>query len=274
MKSTTTGKRRNRSRGEHELKPNSFYHPKTERFAEELGVRPREAWGMLDRLTAITAQYAERGNLGSVFSDAQIARRLDWGGEGESPEQLISALVASGFFDPHSVHRYVLHDWHDHAPDYTKKKVKAAGRGWAANDVPENSGTVAVEIAETSRCGDGTTAGPSIPSLSIPSPSLPILCGAPNTGPPDLSGFVMMLKGEIPVGIDGKTWGTCDAWFAHHVEIIRGEAEAKTGESSGNKFSGAFRSTLMRYWNHKKPRRQSRSRDSSVRSGVSNEWKN
>ncbi len=72
--------------------------------------------------------------------------------------------------------------------------------------------------------------------------------------PPKLEGFVRMLKGEIPTGLDGQTWPTPQAWFDHHREILVGEAQKQTGEESGTKFNGAFRSTLMRYWNSKKPK--------------------
>lgn len=151
------------------MKPNSFNHPKTETFSTLLGVRMREAWGILDRLMGLTQQYAERGGVGGVFTDEQLAKRLDWTGEGESPELLVNALVGAGFLDLHPVHRYVIHDWADHAPDYTKKKVRSSGKGWAASDTPESSGTFQKVAGRV----DGTTTGPSLPSPSLPSPSSP-----------------------------------------------------------------------------------------------------
>jgi len=63
-----------------------------------------------------------------------------------------------------------------------------------------------------------------------------------------------MLVGEIPAGLDGIRYATREDWFRDHLEIIRGQAEAETGETSGPKFNGAFRSCLMRYWRHKRPR--------------------
>ena len=72
--------------------------------------------------------------------------------------------------------------------------------------------------------------------------------------PPKLEGFIRMLKGEIPTGLDGQTWPSSAAWFEHHREILIGEAQAKTGEESGTKFNGAFRSLMMRYWKTKHPK--------------------
>ena len=75
--------------------------------------------------------------------------------------------------------------------------------------------------------------------------------------PPTLDGFVRMLKGEIPTGLGGETWPSPAAWFEEHREILIGEAQKQTGEESGTKFNGAFRSTLMRYWKNKHPKGRS-----------------
>ena len=119
------------------MKPNGFEHPKTLRCAKLLGVRPRELWGVLDRLHSITAQYAQNGAIGAVFTDDEIADRCDWGGPDEAPERLIAGLVdcgvghRPGFLVRHSEHRLVVHDWHDHAPDYVKRNEKRGKFTWA-----------------------------------------------------------------------------------------------------------------------------------------------
>ena len=106
--------------------------------------------------------------------------------------------------------------------------------------------------------GDATRT-PSVPEAEAEAEAEADLTTAPPSGgearqPPKLEGFVRMLKGEIPTGLDGQTWPTPAAWFEDHREILIGEAQAKTGEESGTKFNGAFRSTLMRYWNSKTPK--------------------
>ena len=109
-------------------------HPKTEHLAELLGIRHREAVGIIELLIHFTSRYAERGDVGR-FSDSVIAKRLDWTPDDGAPEALIEGLKVSGWLDPHPVHRFVLHDWSDHAADYTKKKIKG-GEGWAVDDKP------------------------------------------------------------------------------------------------------------------------------------------
>ncbi len=180
------------------MKPNGFEHPKVERFADELDIRLREAWGMLDRLFGLTQQYAERGGIGRVFTDKQLARRLDWTGEGERPEILIQALESAGFIDSHPVHRFVVHDWPEHAPEYTKKKCRGAngkpGVGWAEDDKPTESQSNDSDRNETEMkpedSGDDTDSvqiktGPSLPSPSLPSPSVSMSSPSGSDPPPE-----------------------------------------------------------------------------------------
>jgi hypothetical protein len=53
-----------------------------------------------------------------------IAEMVGWNG---SAEILISALVDSHWLDRHSEHRLVVHDWHDHAPNFIKGNVHRLG---------------------------------------------------------------------------------------------------------------------------------------------------
>jgi len=105
-----------------------------ELLADLLDVRLREAVGIVEMLHHLTDQYAPRGDVGR-FTDQQIARRVDWDGE---PDFLMSALVRSGWVDRHPVNRLVVHDWPEHAPEYTKKKANGTkekeGTGWAVDD--------------------------------------------------------------------------------------------------------------------------------------------
>lgn len=130
-------------------------HPKLAKLAKLLGIRKREAVGIVELLHHFTDEYAWRGDVGK-FDDEEIAARVDWEA---GPGVLIDALVSAGLVDPHGVHRLVVHDWQDHAPEYTRKKVRGnaekIGPGWAVHDVgpdpqPEDSGKFQ-NIPENSR---------------------------------------------------------------------------------------------------------------------------
>lgn len=120
--------------------------------------------------------------------------------------------------------------------------VTISVRNWS-----EFQGFTPTKLPQDSDETPSTTPTPTPTNSTAPS-------GAEAREPPKLEGFVRMLKGEIPTGLDGQTWPTPEAWFDHHREILVGEAQKQTGEESGTKFNGAFRSTLMRYWNSKKPK--------------------
>lgn len=150
-------------------------HPKTEALGELLEIPLPYAVGLVEMLFHFADQYAPRGDVGR-FTDPQIARKLGWEGD---PETLISALVLcggagrSGYLDTHGLHRLVVHDWGDHAPDYTKRKAKGTdkedGTGWAIDDPePEpqpaesNNETVDSRKIQTNLGESGS------PSLSFP----------------------------------------------------------------------------------------------------------
>ena len=70
---------------------------------------------------------------------------------------------------------------------------------------------------------------------------------------PDVSGFVRMLKGEIPVGLGGETWDTPDDWLEAHAPLITAEAQLKADADSGKDFNRAFAVVMHRFWNSKAP---------------------
>lgn len=107
-------------------------HIKTERLMDRLGVDLAKACGTLELLWHVAGKFARRGDIGAKLSDEEIAKRVAWSG---SPDDLIAALVEAGWLDRHSVHRLVIHDWHDHADDATKKAIERAGLTFASLDV-------------------------------------------------------------------------------------------------------------------------------------------
>src|ERR1039458_5369832 len=99
-------------------------HPKTCDLAERLGIRRAHAVGHLELLFHFAAEFAPEGDVGR-FSDKRIAAALDWGG---APGKLVSALVDSGWLDPHPTARLVVHDWGEHADHATLQKLSRAGK--------------------------------------------------------------------------------------------------------------------------------------------------
>lgn len=123
------------------MKSGGCSHPKTKRLARSLGVSIPTAIGHLELLFHFTNQYAPRGDLGR-YGCNEIAEGCGWEANEEGTVEFVDALVATKWLDKHEVHGVVVHDWPEHAPDYTKRKMNdPKGPGWAVNDSgPEESG--------------------------------------------------------------------------------------------------------------------------------------
>lgn len=78
------------------------------------------------------------------------------------------------------------------------------------------------------------------------------------TQSPRVDGFIRMLKGKVPTGLNGETWDTPTAWFEHHRELIIAEAQLKAKCDDGPQFQRAFKSVMLRFWNAKAPPRGAR----------------
>jgi hypothetical protein len=102
--------------------------PKFKRLARELGLPIYATAGILECLWHFTAQCAERGNIGK-YTDDDIAEAVGWD---RPPGDLVSALVKFGWLDKCRHHRLIVHDWHQHADDATKKRVERSGETWAS----------------------------------------------------------------------------------------------------------------------------------------------
>lgn len=95
-------------------------HPKVSVLMQVLVCERATAVGLLELLWHFTARYAPRGDIGR-WTDDRIAAWLGWTGE---PSAIVSALIHSGWLDVHPSFRLVVHDWHDHADDTTRKHLK------------------------------------------------------------------------------------------------------------------------------------------------------
>jgi hypothetical protein len=138
-----------------------------------LGIRRAHAVGHLELLFHFAAEFAPEGDVGR-FSDKRIAAALDWGG---APGKLVSALVESGWLDPHPTARLVVHGWAEHADHTTLQKLSRAGKKPIQSN-HEDAGKV---------CDQIETTGSTLIALPLPLPEpepLPEPLPLPEPEPP------------------------------------------------------------------------------------------
>jgi hypothetical protein len=82
--------------------------------------------GVLESLWLFTMSNAPRGDIGR-HTDEDIAAGIDYEGEATG---LIQCLVGTGWLDESEEHRLVVHDWHDHAPNFIHAKLKKLGQSF------------------------------------------------------------------------------------------------------------------------------------------------
>jgi hypothetical protein len=102
------------------MKTPAMDHPKMHRLARILNIPRYAAWGLMEGLWNFATRYAPAGNVGK-YPNQELADALAWDGE---PDKLIDAITESGWLDRHETERLIIHDWHEHAPDYLKKREK------------------------------------------------------------------------------------------------------------------------------------------------------
>jgi hypothetical protein len=90
------------------------------------------AVGLLESLWHATITNALEGNIGKL-TDEDIAEELGWLGDASL---LVDALVQAGWLDRCSTHRLVIHDWHDHAPDFVKGNLIRHNKEFAIATCP------------------------------------------------------------------------------------------------------------------------------------------
>lgn len=101
------------------MKRNTPDHWKMDALATKLGICIAQAVGHMEMLFHLTAKQAPHGNIGKM-PNTHIAKKCGWEGD---PEEFISALVECRWLDFCSQQRLIVHDWHDHCDDATKKSV-------------------------------------------------------------------------------------------------------------------------------------------------------
>lgn len=112
------------------MKREAYRHPKMFDLASRLGVALPHAVGILDMLLDYAADYAPQGNIGKV-SNVAIAGACMWTSD---PDDLVSALVASGWLDQSTKYRLVIHDLAEHAQSWWKAKLQKLGLEFLSAD--------------------------------------------------------------------------------------------------------------------------------------------
>lgn len=185
---------------------------KFKKLHRRLGFRTnRETVGLLETLWQLVARDAPRGDIGK-FDNESIAIGLEWE---EDPDQLVEWLVETQWLDACDEHRLIVHDWHEHAPNYVRGVAsKKGGIIQSPTLVPDyESPTMSPGLNEA----ESTTSSPSPPSLAYSSLAKPSLdtasavCSEPaslDSKPPappvELSEFVFPVTGKDAP--KSKTW--------------------------------------------------------------------
>ncbi len=107
------------------MKRSAWEHPKFDRLMEILGISYHEAVGIMECIWHCTSLFAPQGNLGEILNDKQILLKSRI--NKYKSNRIINALCEAGFLDRDEKRRLLVHDWHEHAPDWVKKKLKREG---------------------------------------------------------------------------------------------------------------------------------------------------
>lgn len=127
---------------------------KFQRLQRRLGETKRGLVGLLELLWHGTATQAPQGDIGK-FSNEEIAILVDWEGD---YDQLVDALVDTGWLDRCSRHRLVVHDWGQHAPNWVRMLVKKRELSFseASAEASTEGSAEASQEASTEASAEGT----------------------------------------------------------------------------------------------------------------------
>ncbi|MCF7848734.1 MAG: hypothetical protein K9M45_07790 [Kiritimatiellales bacterium] len=98
-------------------------HPKFKKLKRRLDLPLWQVKGLLEAVWNLTAQTAYRGDIGKLSND-DIAASIEWDGDAD---ELIMALLETGWLDKSENHRLVVHDWEDHCAKYVKANIARYG---------------------------------------------------------------------------------------------------------------------------------------------------
>ena len=139
------------------MKRATLSHPKTKRLARRLKVPRPHALGILAMLWDWTGEYAPQGDVGR-HDDEDIAEAVDW--PDDQAEALVTALVDCGWLDRHPEHRLIVHDYHDHAEEWIRRRNQRSGMEF----VTRRDGVA----TPSSQCQPGVATAPQHPAPPTP----------------------------------------------------------------------------------------------------------
>ena len=128
------------------MKRQALDHTKMDLLMRKLNLPRWGAVGILESLWHLTAKEAPRGDIGRLTNE-RIAIGIEWRGAKNSPpeseaDRLIQALVEAGWMEVNGIHRFVIHDWDEHADDSVKKYLKRNNLSFACLDMSRQIGKV------------------------------------------------------------------------------------------------------------------------------------
>lgn len=155
------------------MKLEALEHPKTLELAAALGIELPAAIGHLELLWAFVGQLTPDGAVGK-YSDAVIADKARWRGK---PQTFVQALISTGWLDANADHRLLVHDWHDHCPNWVRAKLKKLNLTFALKQPLKNTSNEPSLDTSLEATNNGTneasSCGRVIPSLTTTSHDKP-----------------------------------------------------------------------------------------------------
>lgn len=119
------------------MKLDALDHPKTWDLIATLEVSRATAIGHLELFWHFVAKHAPRGNVGR-FPDAAIARWCEWSGD---PQKFVNGLLKCGFMDESPVHRFLVHDWPEHCPNWVRAQLSKLKTPFFSDTEPTEDST-------------------------------------------------------------------------------------------------------------------------------------
>jgi len=126
------------------MKRGTIANKKTAFLADLLDVELLHAVGVLEALWHWTADQCPTGGLEGA-SDRVISTGVRWHGDASL---LVNSLRKAGWLDAHDFHRYVVHDWTDHADGTVHNHLAREGRLFWNGRMPSTAGLNSSERSE------------------------------------------------------------------------------------------------------------------------------
>ena|GEM_PF-3521336 len=111
------------------MKHSTINNVKFLRLKRKLMLGQWQTIGILESLWMFAIHSAPDGAIGR-FLNEDIAAAMDYNGDADL---LISVLIECGWIDVDPLHRLLIHDWIEHAPNYLKANFTKAGKEFATS---------------------------------------------------------------------------------------------------------------------------------------------